>query len=269
MEDYRLVEYKNDNYYVCRHKNKNGINKLFIVDAEDFDKVLEKEHLWYFVNGHIGYSEIVNKIKHQCFLHDVIMDKPASKMKGHKYAVEHINKNPYDMRKDNLLLTKKDLAKKNNRKCIGLPKDCGIKMKDIPKCVYYCAPRDGHGEMFIIELKINNDKKIWNSSSDENICLKDKLIEIKEKLSDISNDYPEIFASNSIILDNANEKIRLMKQFNNIIKKSKYKCATSNLMKIPKPPKKSSGSKITKSEKSSSRSKTNDSQKSSKKIIDV
>ena len=270
MKDYELVEYKGNKYYVCRYVKKNGISKLFIVDEDDMDKVLEQEHSWLLINGHIGYSEMINRFTYQHYLHNIIMDKPPNEAKGQKYIINFIDKNVHDIRKDNLLLATQNSnyanRKSRKRKC-ELPEDCGIKMKDIPRCVFYCKPQSGHGELFVIEFKKDGEKHVWKSSSAKNVSLKDKLIEIKEKLLDISVAYPELL-NDKCIQNHTHEQIRLTKQFNSIIKLSGYECIKSNLMKIPKQTTVKSNKDGRETKKRSSGSKTGK-QVNSKEIIEV
>ena len=236
MKGYKTVTYKGADYCVCRYIKKNGSEHLFVIDAEDLEKILATGLSWYCVNGYIGYAEMINLKTYHHYLHNLVMNKQSGGGKGQKYTIDHITRNKHDNRKVNLRLVSQSSQNENQgnrtRTC-ELPENCEITLEDIPKCVYYCKPQSGHGEMFIIELKKDGQRKMWKSTSSKSTSLKDKLIEIKKKLLDISKDYPELIESKNVIENYSDEQINLMKEFNKIIMLSKYKCATDNLMKIP------------------------------------
>lgn len=207
MKGYRIVEYKNSKYGVCRYANKNGTDKLFVIDTADLDLVLEKWDSWCVIDGHIGFTDVVDRSVHRYYLHDMILKKQTG------FNVHHINNTARDLRTANLTLKSTLKPKKRH---IYLPPNSGISVKDIPQDVYYCEPRGGQGEMFIIDIKDGDKRKIWKSSSGD-ASLKDKLAEIKTKLAEITN--------------NGIDPDKLVKQFNGIITESGYKCAKKNLVK--------------------------------------
>ena len=63
--------------------------------------------------------------------------------------------------------------------------------------------------------------------------MKDKLVEIKNKIIILGEKYPELLEKNDV-LEDYNNQVKLMKEFNDILKKTDYKCANDNLIKIPK-----------------------------------
>lgn len=234
MIDYREVEFKKQKYCVCRYK-QNGKNKLFIIDADDFDDMIMRSPTWFNTNGYVSFSSMKNGIKNVHYLHNVVMGKKSGGGKGQKYTYDHITRNTHDNRKINLRLVTQCVQNENQKRrerCADFP-ECSINIDDIPRCVYYSKPQSGHGEMFVIELKKNGKKKTWKSSSSVKKSLEDKFIEIKEILLQISKVYPELLENKSVIENYSDEAIRLMKQFNHIIESSGYKCAKNNLMEIP------------------------------------
>lgn len=237
MKDYQIVIYKGKKYAVCRYKKKNGTSRLFVIDKEDLQKVLDVDHSWYEVNGYVGYSEMIKGKPFQYYLHNLIMDKPIGGGKGQKYTIDHTTRNTHDNRKDNLRLvtqtSQNENQKRRKRRCV-LPDGCGIKPEDLPKCVCYYKPLGNHGEYFSIELKKEGVRKMWKSTKSVKVSLKDKLIEIKKKLLDISAAFPELIDGKNILENYSDQQIKLMKEFNAIIKESDYKCVDNNLKKIPK-----------------------------------
>lgn len=229
MQGYRTVTFNDLKYCVCRYLTKSGASKLFVVDAEDIDKVLDKESSWTIISGHIGYTILANKMNYKCYLHDIIIDKPVSMNKKQKFVVRHINGNSHDLRKCNLVVdTKSSIQRKTRKRNIDLPKNCGIKPQDIPKCVYYCPPTNDAGEMFIIDILCEDKKKIWKSSDSKKVTLKDKLAEINAVLAEISKINPGLIGG----IPESDSDAGLVVDFNAIIELSKYKCAKKNLMKI-------------------------------------
>jgi hypothetical protein len=237
MRDCEIVKYKNKKYCVCRYKKKNGTDKLFVVDANDLNRILNNSRSWYYLNGHIGYAKKKNNKLSCQYIHNLILNN-TNKFKNGNYKIIHINEHSHDNRRANLKFVDQSMAneiKKHKKKSYhNLPLTSRIDPSDIPKCVHYCKPQSGHGEMFVIELIKNGRKYVWKSSSSKNVLLKDKLTEIKKKLLDISKQYPWLVENKRIIQNYDDQQIKLMNEFNHIIKLSKYKCAKNNLIKIPK-----------------------------------
>lgn len=236
MRDYQLVTYKGKKYCICRYKKRDRTSRLFVIDGSDLKKILGISHLWYEVNGYIGYSEMINSHVTRHYLHNLIMDRMIDRYKSKKYEVRHINNNIYDNRKINLRISEHSLNKNQKirkRKC-KLPIGSGLRSQDIPKYVTYCKAQGNHGDYFAIELKIDGSRKSWKSTKSKNILLRDKLIEIKKKLLDIACEYPELAEEKNILRNYTDKQIKLMKEFNEIIKKSDYACAYDNLIEIPK-----------------------------------
>lgn len=226
----KLVSYKENEYYVIQYINLGEI-KLFVIDEEDYEKIIKVNKRWYIINGILSCSKIINESTVIYTLPAIIINNKDG------YTIENITKNPNDMRKCNLRLVKNDML--NNSRAarhrnIDLPKNCGFTIDDIPKCVYYVKPSGAHGEYFRIEIKKNKQKKSWASSKSKKISLKDKLIEIKETLIKLSETYPELIIERSIIENNTREQRNIMRSFNKIIKLSDFDNVNDNLINIPK-----------------------------------
>ncbi len=210
---------------------------MFVIDAEDLEKIIDQNDSWYEVNGYIGYTEMINRKVTQYYLHNAIMDKPVGGGKGQKYTFDHISRIKTDNRKVNLRLATQTMQNENRvcaeRNC-DLPKDCGININDIPKCVYYSKPRDKHGARFILELHTDGKRLMWSSTSSKEVSLKDKLIEIKKIILDINENTPEVLENKNIIENFTDQQIKLMKDYNCILKLSEYDCVDQCLLKIPK-----------------------------------
>ena len=236
MRDYEFVKYKNKNYCVCRYKKKDGTNKLFVIDADNINKILKNSSSWYLINGHIGHAKTIDDKIFCQYLHDLVMGNVNNRIKSNNYKISHVNGHTHDNRKANLRLVSQSISneyKKQKTTGSTLPLGSRIKSSDVPKCVHYSKPQSGHGEMFVIELIKDGKKYVWKSSSSKNILLEDKLIEIKKKLLDISKQYPWLVENKGIIENYSDNQIKLMNEFNDIIKLSTYN-TKNNLIKIPK-----------------------------------
>lgn len=236
MIDSDLVVYNEQFYFVCKYLFKNK-EKLFIIDADDYDKIMNLNKSLHKIGNYIGFTQMIDKKVYTHYLHNIIMDYDINGGKGQKYTIDHINRIIRDNRKANLRLVSQSIQNENRdckNRTAELPKDCGICIDEIPKCVYYCGPQSGHGDKFVLEIKRDNFRKTWSSTSSKNISLKDKLIEIKNIILEISKEYPKLFENKNIIENYSDEQIQLRKEFNEIIKLSKFECIKDNLVKVPK-----------------------------------
>jgi len=239
MTDHVVVTHKGSEYCVFYGKTRTKEEYLFVIDAEDFDKQ-DADHPWHLLNKYVGYTfpgKNNNRASSSEYLHNVIMDKESGGGKGQRMTVDHISRVKTDNRKANLRVisqTEQNENQKDRERGGNLPEGCGISKKDIPKCVYYVAPQSGHDELFQLELRRNGKRMVLKSSSSVDYSLEDKLIEIKKKILDAAEAYPEFFQDKSIIHNYTEKQIQLMKEYNKIISLSGYKCANKCLIKIPK-----------------------------------
>lgn len=232
MIEYRLVRYKSKWYAVCMYKKLPNYN-WFVIDKKDLEKVLNMNKSWYELSGGyigcVGCSDYSTNKSSRILLDKIILDINST-----KYRVKYTNDCKRDLRRENLEVIQsksKSKTQLNNTSSTKLPP--GIKSTDIPKNVYYCKPQSGHGEMFIIELVHNGKKYTWKSSSSKDISLQDKLIEIKKKLMDIYKQHPTLIKNKGIIENYSKQQIKLMNEFNDILKLSGFKIKSDNLIKIP------------------------------------
>lgn len=236
MKDSKIVEYKGKKYAVCRFVKQDGTQRLFVIDEEDLDRMLEKSRTWFNVNGYMGFAEMIKLESNSHYLHNLIMNKPTGGGKGQSITVDHINRIKTDNRKANLRVvtaSKQNMNKAGKKRTRILPDNCDITIDEIPKGVYYCA-RPGRGEQFIADIRHQHGRIMKRSSSSTKIPLRWKLIEIKATLFKLADEYPEIMDDRNIIVNYTDEQIKLMKEYNEIIKLSGYKCSNDNLFKIPK-----------------------------------
>ncbi|QTF49337.1 hypothetical protein qu_445 [Acanthamoeba polyphaga mimivirus] len=230
--DYELVNFENNNYYVIKHLKKNGENKLFVIDAEDFDTINTTGHSYYDIKSKIGYREYINDVHTTVFLHDIVTHNTINKL-----PVEYINGITYDLRKCNLRMVNFIDEKNIQTRKISfddLPENCGIKKDQIPKCVYYQKKQGLAGDSFVLKIRIGNKYKYWYSTSSKDISTYDKFAEIIEIILKLNKEHPEYFEEKEILQNYSEDELYLMMEFNTILMASTFDCIIDNLVIIPK-----------------------------------
>lgn len=227
----KLVEYNGGCYCIVKY-NDGEECKYFIIDKEDYDRVMKINKSWYVYNGVLSCIKKRGFTKYIYALHDVVMDNDLLNDK----IVENITNNINDLRKSNLRIVEtqnRNNSRSKRTRTVKLPENCGISSNDIPKCVYYVKGNLSHGDSFVIEIKKNGEKKSWRSSKSKKVSLLDKFIEIKKKLIDLSKKYPDLIIEKSIIENYTQEQINIMKEYNRILKLSDIDGITDHLIHIP------------------------------------
>ena len=118
--------------------------------------------------------------------------------KGATETVDHINRNGFDNRKENLRIISQSQQNMNQTKRernITLPEGCDIDASDIPRHIWYIKANGAHGDRFAIEFKTEN--LCWKSTSSKKVSLSKKLEEAKEKLQELYSQYPYLNPFNS------------------------------------------------------------------------
>lgn len=254
IPEYVKVTYKNKEYCVCKI-NRNDEEVLFVVDLDDIDRILK--YSWYKIIDRYITSTINNKT---VFLHSFIMNKEKyedndesdsdeldednigdkadekNDKKKFRMTIDHINRIGMDNRKANLhnaTASEQNINKRWKNISAELPKDCGISIGDVPKFVWYSKSRGNIGEYFEVRINtIPGMKDIrWCSTSASDLSLKFKLEHTKKYLRSLRDSKPDIFKSR--LQYYSDECIASMKEYNEILKLSKYKCVKDNLVKIP------------------------------------
>ena len=210
---YKYIEYNNNKYIIGSILN-NFINKYFIIDYDDYEKV--KQYSWHInSNKYIGSTIYIDKVKKELYLHNLIMNKLTFEGKGQIETVDHINRNPLDNRKKNLRIitqSEQNLNQKTKSRKITFPENYSIKPEDIPKHIWYMKENGSHGERFVIEFKTENI--VWKGTASKKIKVEDKLKEANDKLQELYLSFPYLDPNNLNIIK---EKEELQKEYKEII----------------------------------------------------
>jgi hypothetical protein len=228
--NHEIINYKDKQYVVCCIPF-NEEQKIFLIDFDKKDQVINKA--WHFRSdgNYIGSSHFHNDEKKELYLHNFIMDKLTFEGKGQQHTIDHINRIGTDNRKCNLREVTSQSAQNFNQKkrerTTELPANCGIELDQIPKNIYYGKPSGLHSDFFYIELKgipslCTDSKKFnWKSTKSKSVSLKLKLQQTIDKLIELKNLHPEL---ETVISDTTSEieRNQLILEYNEIISLSHY-----------------------------------------------
>ena len=192
--------------YIIGTVKHNGEDVKFVFDEDDYYKV--NERAWHVSSGkYIAstfYTEDLTNNKKELYLHNLVMNRLEWYGKGSNISIDHINRNGFDNRKENLRLitqSEQNFNQTKRMRNITLPEGCDISPEDIPRHIWYIKAQGAHGDRFAIEFK--SEKLVWKSTSSKKVSLKDKLKEAKEKLEEFYKEYTHL---------NPYDQIKIMKE---------------------------------------------------------
>jgi hypothetical protein len=174
-----IKTYKDKNYYTCKTLKRDRSNGVFVIDADDYEKV--KERSWHCMkNGYVGSAYRSEGKCKTLYLHNLIMNRLTFDGKGQTESVDHINGIGTDNRKANLRICSQSQQNRNRSKrertTTRLPE--GIVPDELPQNVWYMPPNGSHGERFAVEIKGIPDTPdiVWRSTASKTISSREKLI---------------------------------------------------------------------------------------------
>jgi hypothetical protein len=188
---------------------------LCIIDKHDKQKFMNES-----LNIQKGWIYVSSKGS----IHCLIMGNPPSD----KYSVDHMNRIRRDNRRSNLRFKTQQEQNQNqfirDRK-IELPEDCGFELDDIPKHVYYKNEKD-RGERFEIDINgfphLPKNLLRKKTTCRKDVSLKVKLQEAIYYLRWLCEKYPELKTVIRINKEDEEERLRLTKEYNEIISLTNY-----------------------------------------------
>jgi hypothetical protein len=186
----------------------------FVFDKEDFPKI--NGRAWRCAAGkYIASCFTDNGKRKELYMHNVIMNRMGFPGKGANETVDHINRNGFDNRKENLRVisqSDQNLNQSTKSRNVSLPAGCELNPEDIPKHIWYVHANGLHGDRFAIQFK--TEGILWKTTSSKNISLRDKLEEAKEKLKGFYIQFPYLDPMNDAILK---ERESLLQSFEAIL----------------------------------------------------
>lgn len=210
---YIPVDY-NNNKYIVGILSSNDEPIVFIFDDDDKDKVIGRN--WHVSsNNYIGSAETVDGNRKQLFLHNLVSNRLDFPGKGVRETIDHINRNGFDNRKENLRVitqSEQNMNQTKRERHITLPEGCGIDIEDIPRHIWYIKANGAHGDRFAIEFKSEN--LCWKSTSSKKVSLQEKLEEAKNKLQELYSRYNHL---NPFSQEKLQKEQSLANSFNEII----------------------------------------------------
>lgn len=171
-------------------------DKMFVIDYDDYNRV--SQYSWHITNGYISTTINHNEKRKPLYLHNFIMNRDAFQGKGQIESIDHINRNGFDNRKENLRLitqTEQNINQVKKRRNVILPSSCNINPADIPRHIWYVRANGLHGDRFAIEFK--TESILWKTTSSKGVSIDDKLKQAKEKLKELYEIYPHLNPGNA------------------------------------------------------------------------
>lgn len=194
------ISHDSKEYAVCNVETLHGVQQ-FVIDFSSLP-LLQAYPSWHVVaNSYIATSVTIGGKKKSLYLHNLVMGKLTFDGKGQTTTVDHINRNGFDNRLENLRLISQSEQNINQHKKprrVELPADCGIDPDTIPRHIWYVKANGSHGDRFAIELK--TEDIVWKTTSSKSVSIVEKLEQAKAKLAELYSVYPHLNPENPEIL---------------------------------------------------------------------
>lgn len=228
-------------YVDIHHNSKDYVvgiinpEETLVPQAFVFDKDVEPQvtvRSWHKCSVNYIASTAKGPYGAQCqlFLHNLVMGKLTFDGKGHLETVDHINRNGYDNRRENLRIisqTEQNFNQRRRPRSAMLPAECGFTMDDVPRHIWYIKATGAHGDRFAIEFK--SEGIVWKTTSSKKKTLREKLDEALLKLAELYTIYPHLDPENTDKLDHERS---LTASFNAIVEAAKEKVGLLSIATI-------------------------------------
>lgn len=210
----------NHKEYIVGFIMANDTEIEFVFDKEEYDKIRCRN--WHRAsNVYISSGVIIEGNKKELYMHNLVMGRMGYDGKGQAETVDHINRNGFDNRKENLRIatqSNQNINQRQRQRSVILPEDCTITSDEIPRHIWYIRATGSHGDRFAIEFKSENF--IWKSTSSKLIGTREKLNIAIEKLKELYIQYPHLNPNN---IERKHEIESLQKSFDEIVAAARSK----------------------------------------------
>lgn len=187
--EYSFKEYEGKEYCVTTILHKGSPVKV-VIDKEDYELVCQ--YSWHVSAGNYVSSTFLHDgMRKALYLHNLVMNRDSFKGKGQSESIDHINRNGFDNRKENLRLvsqTAQNVNQNSRQRKVELPVGFPITPDDIPRHIWYVRANGLHGDRFAIEFKTENI--VWKTTSSKSVPIQAKLAQANEKLAEFYSQYP-------------------------------------------------------------------------------
>ncbi len=232
---YKIIDYKNKKYIVGFTSN----NVPFVVDYK-FNNIIPHIKWSTCGGGYISTSKSIKKISIVLLQHNLVMNKLTFNGKGQKITVDHINRIKADNRLENLRFqtaTEQNYNQKMKIRKDILPKNSGISIDEMPRCVNYKYNKTNDNEFFKVKIRkfpgVGYIEKDSSKGKDKSLVY--KFEEIKAYLRHLKSKYSTAFNKMNIENEKTDEMFRLEKEYYEIIKlasiKINHKVTNRNYLK--------------------------------------
>ena len=99
--NHEIINYNNNEYVVCCIPFNNE-HKIFIIDNDNKNDVINKSWHYRINGGYIASVHFHENVKKELYLHNFVMNKLTFDGKGQQHTIDHINRIGTDNRKCNL-----------------------------------------------------------------------------------------------------------------------------------------------------------------------
>jgi hypothetical protein len=167
----------NQKDYVVGFLIANDEEIAFVFDKEEYESVRTRN--WHrSANAYVSSSVIVDGTKKELYMHNLVMGRMGYNGKGQTETVDHINRNGFDNRKENLRIatqSNQNINQRQRSRAVVLPEECGIAAEEIPRHIWYIHKNGSHGDRLRLNSRVRTlygNQPVPNGSEQERNYMK-------------------------------------------------------------------------------------------------
>ena len=139
----QAITYVEVNYsqkdYIVGFLMANTAEIAFVFDKEYYESIRIRN--WHrSANAYISSGIMIEGNKKELYMHNLVMGRMEYNGKGQTESVDHINRNGFDNRKENLRIatqSEQNINQRQRQRSVVLPEGCGIAAEEIPRHIWY------------------------------------------------------------------------------------------------------------------------------------